>query len=193
MSSTVSCRALPGPLLLLVATAATAQTPDAGQQSFVSRCARCHGTDGNGGEFGPSITARVPVRTDDDLVALFRDGLPSAGMPAIPSLESSETAALIRYLRTLRPRNRTAAARRPGGATWLTGTYDPELDTLYWPVGNPGPDFIGDERAGARHAAQAARPCQSQRFSLRPRSDEWEISLWHALREEPDVGNGSHP
>ena len=24
-----------------------------------------------------------------------------------------------------------------GGGTWLTGTYDPELDTLYWPVGNP--------------------------------------------------------
>src|SRR5262245_25857754 len=25
-----------------------------------------------------------------------------------------------------------------GGGTWLTGTYDPELNTLYWPVGNPG-------------------------------------------------------
>ena len=25
----------------------------------------------------------------------------------------------------------------PGAATWLTGTYDPELDTLYWPTGNP--------------------------------------------------------
>ena len=24
-----------------------------------------------------------------------------------------------------------------GGGTWLTGTYDPELDTLYWPIGNP--------------------------------------------------------
>lgn len=24
-----------------------------------------------------------------------------------------------------------------GGGTWLTGTYDPELDTIYWPVGNP--------------------------------------------------------
>jgi len=24
-----------------------------------------------------------------------------------------------------------------GGGTWLTGTYDPELNTLYWPVGNP--------------------------------------------------------
>ena len=99
-------------VLLITTPVALAQTPDAGQQSFVTRCARCHGTDGNGGEFGPSITARIPVRTDDDLVVLFRDGLPSAGMPAIPNLEPSETAGLIRYLRTLRPRNRSAAARR---------------------------------------------------------------------------------
>ncbi len=34
------------------------------------------------------------------------------------------------------------------GATWLTGTYDPETDTLIWPIGNPCPDFNGDERKG---------------------------------------------
>ena len=34
------------------------------------------------------------------------------------------------------------------GATWLTGTYDPETDTLVWPIGNPCPDFNGDERKG---------------------------------------------
>ncbi len=28
-----------------------------------------------------------------------------------------------------------------GGAAWLTGTYDPELHTLYWPVGNPAPQI----------------------------------------------------
>jgi len=26
-----------------------------------------------------------------------------------------------------------------GSPTWLTGTYDPELNTVYWPVGNPSP------------------------------------------------------
>ena len=36
----------------------------------------------------------------------------------------------------------------PSGATWMTGTYDPQLDTIYWPVGNPGPDFNGDDRKG---------------------------------------------
>ncbi len=26
-----------------------------------------------------------------------------------------------------------------GGSTWITGSFDPELDTVYWGVGNPGP------------------------------------------------------
>ena len=35
-----------------------------------------------------------------------------------------------------------------GAPTWLTGSYDPELNLLYWAVGNPGPDLNGDVRAG---------------------------------------------
>jgi alcohol dehydrogenase (cytochrome c) len=35
-----------------------------------------------------------------------------------------------------------------GGATWLSGTYDPELNTLYWTTGNPWPDFAGKPRKG---------------------------------------------
>jgi PQQ-dependent dehydrogenase (methanol/ethanol family) len=38
--------------------------------------------------------------------------------------------------------------KRGGAPTWLTGTYDTDLNTLYWPVGNPGPDFNGDVRKG---------------------------------------------
>jgi alcohol dehydrogenase (cytochrome c) len=34
------------------------------------------------------------------------------------------------------------------GATWLTGSYDPASATLYWAVGNPCPDYDGDERKG---------------------------------------------
>ncbi len=34
------------------------------------------------------------------------------------------------------------------GATWLTGSYDPELNLLYWGIGNPGPDWNGDIRPG---------------------------------------------
>ncbi len=38
--------------------------------------------------------------------------------------------------------------RRGCGATWLTGSYDAELDLLYWPTGNPCPDLNGDLRPG---------------------------------------------
>ncbi len=34
------------------------------------------------------------------------------------------------------------------GATWLTGSYDPQLNLLYWGIGNPGPDWNGDVRLG---------------------------------------------
>jgi alcohol dehydrogenase (cytochrome c) len=38
---------------------------------------------------------------------------------------------------------------KTGGApTWVTGSYDPELNLVYWGVGNPGPDLNGDVRHG---------------------------------------------
>ena len=35
-----------------------------------------------------------------------------------------------------------------GSATWITGSYDPELNLIYWGTGNPGPDWNGDVRLG---------------------------------------------
>lgn len=35
-----------------------------------------------------------------------------------------------------------------GGSAWITGSYDKETHTLYWPVGNPGPDFDRHVRLG---------------------------------------------
>jgi alcohol dehydrogenase (cytochrome c) len=37
---------------------------------------------------------------------------------------------------------------RGGAPTWVTGTYDPETNTLYWGTGNPNPDWDGDIRPG---------------------------------------------
>ena len=77
---------------------------------FAGRCATCHGTAGGGGELGPSILARVPLRSDQELEAVIRDGLTGAGMPAFPTSSSAETADLVTFLRTLRPA--TAGPRR---------------------------------------------------------------------------------
>jgi alcohol dehydrogenase (cytochrome c) len=38
--------------------------------------------------------------------------------------------------------------REGGGPAWLTGSYDPELDLLYWGIGNPKPDYDADVRKG---------------------------------------------
>ena len=49
------------------------------------------------------------------------------------------------------PGNETWAGdswKTAGGDTWLTGSYDPDLNLLYWGIGNPAPDFDGDVRKG---------------------------------------------
>jgi len=38
--------------------------------------------------------------------------------------------------------------RYGGGATWMTGSYDADLNLLYWGVGNPAADFYGEDRKG---------------------------------------------
>jgi alcohol dehydrogenase (cytochrome c) len=38
--------------------------------------------------------------------------------------------------------------RTGGGGTWLTGSYDPRRNLLYWGVGNPSPNYNGDQRGG---------------------------------------------
>jgi acido-empty-quinoprotein group A len=35
-----------------------------------------------------------------------------------------------------------------GGMTWMTGTYDPDLNLLYWGTGNPNPVMAGEGRLG---------------------------------------------
>jgi alcohol dehydrogenase (cytochrome c) len=35
-----------------------------------------------------------------------------------------------------------------GATTWMPGTYDPKLNTLYWTTSNAAPDFVGDSRPG---------------------------------------------
>jgi alcohol dehydrogenase (cytochrome c) len=35
-----------------------------------------------------------------------------------------------------------------GAPTWFTGSYDPALDIVYWPTGNPTKEYNGDDRKG---------------------------------------------
>ena len=38
--------------------------------------------------------------------------------------------------------------KQGGGPLWVTGSYDQDLNLTYWGIGNPGPDWNGDKRAG---------------------------------------------
>lgn len=35
-----------------------------------------------------------------------------------------------------------------GASAWLTGSYDPDVDLIYWGIGNPGPDWNPEQRPG---------------------------------------------
>ena len=38
--------------------------------------------------------------------------------------------------------------QRGGAGVWVTGAYDPELNLLYYGIGNPGPDYHSESRKG---------------------------------------------
>jgi alcohol dehydrogenase (cytochrome c) len=40
------------------------------------------------------------------------------------------------------------AAASGGGATWVTGSYDPTSNTIFWGTSNPGPDWNAEYRPG---------------------------------------------
>lgn len=120
---------------------AAAQTPDAGRLSYMNRCAGCHGSNGNGGELGPGITTRVPARTDDELAALLKTGLPTAGMPAFANLTPAEVRDVIAFLRTLRPREGFTVAR-----TKVALTDGSSLDGVVLNQGVEDLQLLGDDR-----------------------------------------------
>src|SRR3989442_5183502 len=76
---------------LFMAAGFLAQTVEPGRKAFESRCARCHGADGNGGERGPPIAGALTTRDDPPLTSLIRDGLPRPGLPpgAVPAPEQA--------------------------------------------------------------------------------------------------------
>jgi len=94
-----------------------AQNDDPGKQAFETRCARCHGADGNGGEMGPPIATRLPPLDDQQLIKTIREGNPTKGMPPTVGISESEIADLVKYLRTMERRSEPAPIVRGRFAT----------------------------------------------------------------------------
>jgi alcohol dehydrogenase (cytochrome c) len=74
---------------------------------------------------------------------------------------------------------------KTGGApTWLTGSYDPDLDLVYWGTGNPGPDWNGEGRMGDNLYADSALAVDADTgklawyFQFTP----WDVHDWDAIQ-----------
>jgi len=64
-----------------------------------------------------------------------------------------------------------------GGAPWLTGSYDPDLNLLYWGTGNASSDFSGGARKGDNLYTASI-------VALRPETGEL---VWHFQTTPHDV------
>ena len=73
----------------------------------------------------------------------------------------------------------------PGGTTWMTGAYDPQLDMVYWPVGNPGPDLIGDDRLGDNLYTDSVVALDAKTGTLKWHFQFTPHDVWDYDAEEP--------
>jgi alcohol dehydrogenase (cytochrome c) len=81
-----------------------------------------------GGEFG--IRGFIDARDAANGEEIWRFyTVPQPGQPGIDTWESDSW-------------------RTGGSPTWLTGSFDPEMNLIYWPTGNPSPNFEGKARKG---------------------------------------------
>ena len=74
-----------------------------------------------------------------------------------------------------------------GGATWLTGTYNAETDTLFWPTGNPYPDTDGSERQGDNLYTNSILALDARTGKLRWHYQFTPHDLWDWDAQEPPV------
>lgn len=101
---------------------------------------------------GHSITA-APLAINGKIIVGISGG--EAGIRGFLDAYDAKTGKLVWRLWTIpspgEPGHETwtGDSWKTGGApTWVTGSYDPELNLIYWGTGNPGPDWNGDPRPG---------------------------------------------
>jgi putative heme-binding domain-containing protein len=143
-----------------------------GKQFFENRCAGCHDLDRRGGKRAPDIATRAAAqrRSNAAIARTIRAGIPSVGMPAIPTLDDSTLRSLVAYVRFLQ--GRTNVAKLPGdpargksiffgkarcsGCHTLAGAGGFLASDLSSYAGNHGPDDIRKAILNPARASRAA-------------------------------------
>ena len=105
------------------------------------------------GNLSDGVTSSAPVFIAKDKVIVGHAGGDSGIRGSVAALSAATGEELWRTYTIPaqgEPGSETwGGFREWGGAgTWLSGTYDPELNTLYWTTGNAWPDFNGTWREG---------------------------------------------
>ena len=81
-----------------------------------------------GGEFGiRGFIAAYDIRNGDEIWRFYT--IPGPGEPGHDTWEGDDW-------------------EHGGASVWVTGSYDPDLDLMYWGIGNPGPDWNPAQRPG---------------------------------------------
>src|ERR1700722_8613286 len=83
-----------------------------------------------------------------------------------------------------------------GAATWLNGTYDPQLNLLYWCTGNPWPDFYGGARHGDNLYSDSLLALDADTgklkwyFQFTPHdTHDWDAQAWPVLLDTVYAGH----
>ncbi|MCU1235393.1 MAG: ccoP2 [Candidatus Solibacter sp.] len=73
----------------------------AGKSLFLANCAMCHGMEAGGGR-GPALVGREFLHgsSDDELLAVIREGIPGSSMPAFAGTDEEERNIVV-YIRSL--------------------------------------------------------------------------------------------
>ena len=83
------------------------------------------------------------------------------------------------------------AYQRGGASTWITGSYDPELDLVYWGTGNGGPWNDANRKGDNLYVASviAIRPKTGEivwHYQFAP-NDVWDWDTWELIQGEVTV------
>ena len=86
-----------------------------------------------------------------------------------------------------RKRGLGSGIEHPGGVTWMTGVYDPELQLVYWTTGNPSPDYNGDDRLGDNLYASSVVALDARTGQLKWHFQFTPHNVWDWDAQQPTV------
>ncbi len=106
-------------------------------------------------DFRKGYSLTVAPQVVKDMVLVGNAGAEFGTRGFVDAYSAATGERLWRFYTTPGPEDPKAMAtwsgdswKRGGGSAWVTGSYDPELNTVYWGTANPGPDMAGELREG---------------------------------------------